>query len=474
MSALTATATTADLSLADLEAFDPQHKRRDGETDCCCPLCGPGKPVDAAHGCLSYNAQTGAWNCHRCHAKGKLREFWTETAKDARPTSRRARDRQRIRRALQLPPPVQPVDNVDSAAWKKRIGTLARLHGTPGAAYLEGRGLPADFCHAAGVRFASDFFGRPAVVFPLRGENGKLTAAQGRYVDGRNDPRLPRMRTAGARRLGVFATPGAWESAALVLVEAPIDALSLALCGVPAVALCGCEGLPDWLRMRCAFQTVIAAFDADEAGDKAARELARVLEGVGCRKKVLRLRPASAKDWNACLLQQGADTLRAWLASEMASVAATAPAEAETSEEPTEPTAGQHGQSRAVSGGIADPFAADGDDPPHVVFVRALYAEAQAGRLPVQTVTLPHGRTVADPNAAALDLARLCRLAAAVGRTEEAEGHAADLLALVDWWNEQRTVYHDPARDGLTFAEAEARFATRDKAGEKASVLDTP
>ncbi len=111
---------------------------------------------------------------------------------------------------------------------------------------------------------------------------------------------------------------------------------------------------------------------------------------------------------------------------------------------------------RAQQGGaLLDPFADDGDDPPHVVFVRALLDEAQAGRLPVQTVTLPTGRTFADPNVAALDLARLCRLAAAVGRTEEADGDAADLLALVASWNERRTVYHDPARDGLTYAQAQ-------------------
>jgi len=145
-----------------------------------------------------------------------------------------------------------------------------------------------------------------------------------------------------------------------VLIEAPIDALSLAVCGVPAVALCGCEGLPDWLRMRCAFQTVIAAFDADDPGDEATR--------------VLRLRPVGAKDWNAALLSRGADDLRTWLtqelAQELASVALTTATDTET-ENTTEALPGPYGQNWGVSGGIADPFAADGDDPPHVVFVRA-------------------------------------------------------------------------------------------------------
>jgi len=86
---------------------------------------------------------------------------------------------------------------------------------------------------------------------------------------------------------------------------------------------------------------------------------------------------------------------------------------------------------------------------------RALLAEAQAGNLPVEPVPLPDGCMLTDPNAAAQGFARLCRLAASVGRTEEAEGHARDLLALVA---RKRTVYHDPARNGLTYAEADTRL----------------
>jgi len=81
---------------------------------------------------------------------------------------------------------------------------------------------------------------------------------------------------------------------------------------------------------------------------------------------------------------------------------------------------------------------------PHVVLVRALLNEAQAGRLPIESVTLPDacacdGPTVIDTSALVLDTARLCRVADSEGRTEDAESHARDLLTLVDWWNERRT-----------------------------------
>jgi len=117
-----------------------------------------------------------------------------------------------------------------------------------------------------------------------------------------------------------------------------------------------------------------------------------------------------------------------------------------------------------------DPFADDllGDDEPkpHVVLVRALLDEAQAGRLPVERVTLSDARacdcpTVIDTNALVLDTARLCRVADSEGRTEDAESHARDLLALVDWWNKRRTAYHNPGQHGLTYAQAEAKYGAQ-------------
>ena len=128
-------------------------------------------------------------------------------------------------------------------------------------------------------------------------------AVGGRYTDGRADPKT---RTAGSKRLGLFVTPGALEADPITVTEAPVDALSVALCGVPAVALDG-TAAPAWLAAACAFRRVVMALDADDRGDAAAVEIGAELTALGAT--VERWRPAGAKDWNALLVQNGAETL---------------------------------------------------------------------------------------------------------------------------------------------------------------------
>lgn len=218
-----------------------------------------------------------------------------------------------------------------------RLGDFTPLQGTPGERYLSGRGLPAHFCQGAGVRFQPDFFGHPAVLFPLQNKAGELIAVQGRYTDGFDKPTA---RTVGPKKLGVFATPGALDPALpfLCVTEDPLDALTLALCGVPAIALGGYDGIPDWLKAHCAFQTVLVAFDADEDGDKAAGVLELVLRGVGA--DVQRLRSDYGNDWNAVLMEHGVPWLRAYLlpgvfpCPEVPAAAAMAEMEVETSASP--------------------------------------------------------------------------------------------------------------------------------------------
>src|SRR5262245_40113504 len=89
------------LSLADLEAFDRGAPDGYIERRFLCPLCGEDKTRDAGHRSLTVRLRDGVWNCHRCQAAGKLREFWEE-----RPAlSRRDRARAGLRRAFGRPSP---------------------------------------------------------------------------------------------------------------------------------------------------------------------------------------------------------------------------------------------------------------------------------------------------------------------------------------------------------------------------------
>jgi len=141
-------------------------------------------------------------------------------------------------------------------------------------------------------------------VFPVLDLAGQLTAIQGRVIASAEYG--PKVLTRGDLSAGVFQTSqDALAGSFVVIVEAPIDALSLAAAGMQAVALCGTT-LPSWLPPALAFRRIALAFDADSAGDAATAKTASELRAFGC--DVERWRP-SVKDWNEVLLTHGADTL---------------------------------------------------------------------------------------------------------------------------------------------------------------------
>ena len=302
---------SAGLTLADLERHDPGARPSGGERRFLCPLpaCADHQRPHC-HRSLSLATATGAWHCHRCGASGLLADFQTE-----RPARRPgARGRDALRRATSLPPKLHQVAAPatppgDPISARPELRGLVPLAGTPGAAYLERRGIPAEVAQAAKVRYAPAWSGRPGVVFPLRDMAGTLVAAQCRYTDGRSDPKA---KTCGTMKAGLFATPGALEAnAPLVVTEAPIDALSLAAAGLPAVAVTGTTLRP-WLVAAYAGRRVLLAFDADEAGASAYEEWRGALQAV--QADVYRMKPAAgAKDWNELLVTHGPAALRACL-----------------------------------------------------------------------------------------------------------------------------------------------------------------
>lgn len=290
------------LTLAELETFDPRAPHRGGEERrFCCPRCGTEKPRDASHRSLSLHTGTGVWSCHRCQQGGQLRDFW-KAKEPARPKSRRERARDELRQwqeereRLERPEPTPEAPS----QWREQLRGLVKLAGTAGAAYLQSRGVSIEAAAAATVRFHPAFYGRPAVVFPIRGEPGpagepgKLVAIQGRHTDGRD----PKALGAGPRSRGVFAAAGAWEGDTWAIVEGPLCALSLAAAGLSAISVLGLQ-LPEWLPKRCAWgrgRRVLIASDADEAGDRAAEEWSAALRALGARPE--RFRPEVGKDFN--------------------------------------------------------------------------------------------------------------------------------------------------------------------------------
>ncbi len=169
-------------------------------------------------------------------------------------------------------------------------------------------------CLEAKVKFTPSWLGRPAVVFPIYGAAGQLVAAQGRYIDGGTNPKA---RTLGPKKEGLFLSGNFWEQvrrgAPIVITEAPINSLSLAVCGFPSLSVCGISGWPSWLPIKCGFKEVAVAFDADEAGESGARQLQPLLESLGAKVRRLVPEGEGVKDWNEMLQEQGAKELGDWL-----------------------------------------------------------------------------------------------------------------------------------------------------------------
>jgi hypothetical protein len=326
------------LALADLESNDPHGGRSAGSNRrYLCPLCGDGKKRDAAHRSLSLAMETGLWNCHRCGASGQLTEH--QVKREGQGTKEKAKaNRARLSQLQtyqleghqsQTCEPGQGTSDETSNQWRDRLKGLQPLVGTQGEDYLRSRGISLEVAILAGLRFAPEWFGRPAVVFPIRDLSGSLVAAQGRHIAGTGKL------TCGPKSQGVFFAPtridietNDMETSekrvfrpldrdvpAVIICEAPIDALSLAMCGFPALALCGVNGAytsgPPWLHLACGLRRVVLAFDNDAAGQEAATSLVAKLSPFGARCE--RLQPEGAKDWNEALETQGREALADWL-----------------------------------------------------------------------------------------------------------------------------------------------------------------
>ncbi len=288
-------------TIGQFEDFDPQPHGNGAEKRFLCSVCGDSKPRNTAHRSMAVNTESGLYNCHRCHTKGKLQDFWQEGKSPQRSRANRA-----LKKAFELNTGQSTLSD-SQYDWREFAAGAKPLNGTPGAEYLESRGIPFEVLPhiARGCLYHPLYFfaQRPAVLFTFYDRDGVPVATSARFIDGKPKPH----QTLGPKKLGAFYTmPEVWSAPVIVLVEAPIDALTLMACGVPAVALGGCEW-PAWLPRACGLKNVVLAFDNDEAGDKAAERLAPELEALGA--KTARLKPKGAKDWNAMLQELDIDSL---------------------------------------------------------------------------------------------------------------------------------------------------------------------
>lgn len=277
----------ARCNLASLVARTARlHPAGDGRLRCCCPFHDEKTPS-------FYVYDDGRFKCFGCGKSGDVFQFvqWMENL-----SFREAKELLEGARFEPAPRGKAFKEKRAKPDWRERLREAKPLplEGTPGAAYLQGRGIPEPLALAAHVRFCGSWFNRASVLFPIIGQDGKTVAVQGRAI--RDDAKM----TLGPKTRGVFATPSALSNGILAdgvaICEAPIDALSvLLLWDIPAIATCG-SGLTKWIPSACQ-GTVWIATDADEQGDR------DYLEWAPLFSNAKRLRSTKGKDWNEELLR---------------------------------------------------------------------------------------------------------------------------------------------------------------------------
>lgn len=314
------------MTLQELNGFDSRPVKNADENRylCCLSESCRSKPRDAAHRSLCVNTSTGFYNCHRCGAKGKLKDFWDERPKFSK------RQHQHLKLTAQFSAPIRKETDAEKTSDQQSESLIEKMRvfqqnfaDSPAEDYLRKRGIMIETARRANCGFAPAWehwekregnwilIGSDRrVVFPICNQNGELAAIHGRAIDSEflNSPKI----TKGDKSLGVFAaSQNALDSRIAAICEGQIDALALSSCGVVAFAMTGTSA-PDWLLKKLAFKAVLIATDADEAGDKAALKLRYELELRGA--KTFRLRPRAAKDWAEVLENKGVEKLKNFFA----------------------------------------------------------------------------------------------------------------------------------------------------------------
>lgn len=316
---------TSYLSLNELETFDSKSRFAGRERRFLCPVCGQNKPRDAAHRSLAVNTETGIFICHRCQTKGRLKEFW-----ESRPImQKKQKTRMKLishfalRDSEFVPLEKSKMESPKSENLSEKMKSFRSefLH-SPAEIYLEGRGISVAAAINAGCGFADKWKHWEKtdekwilkgvdrrVVFPIFDETGGLAAIHGRAID--DECFASAKLTRGDKSQGLFLSDAnTLDKNIVAICEGAIDAMALAMCGIPAVAMTGTSP-PGWFYKKMAFRHILIATDADEAGDKAAYQIKAELISRGA--KTLRLRPKSAKDWGEVLEKIGLDQMQNYL-----------------------------------------------------------------------------------------------------------------------------------------------------------------
>ena len=273
------------------------YRGNDRKGRACCPIHHGDNPT-----ALAINWENGWATCWSCG------DAWSIRIGDAPPqgptltaTARPTPNPYQTRTEVPLSRPQTAPKGEGAGMLGANLATaiaaaVERLPGSPGEAYLAGRGIPLDVAQALGIGWAPTGPLAGRVIFPLRDPDGRLTSAIGRAANDHTRPKYKALPASDGYVKTLF-NGGAIAQAKrsghpVIVVEGPLDAAACVSAGLPlTVALCGKSyAHPAHFH---GLQTVILALDADEAGQAGRQALWLDLTARGIEVLVL---PAAALD----------------------------------------------------------------------------------------------------------------------------------------------------------------------------------
>jgi DNA primase catalytic core len=325
-----------------------------------CPFHDDGKPS------LHVTPGKGLWRCPACGAAGNVIQF---VAKKEGMTDREAALKllgavPGVTRASALAAPATPAASADPLAHAELFSAIVKHYhecllgrGKRGLEYLQRRGLgdvetlthfrvgyvdgglkkklsaaqikAAQACGLFNEKGNEKFYGRVVVPIFESGPDGRITerpaGLYGRAISAESD--VAHLYLAGEHRAVWNAAAAAAHPDELLVTESILDALAIFAAGRRNVIACYSAGgwTPhhDALIERADVRKLVFAFDADERGESAARELAQILDARGVRCHRIKW-PEGVKDANDYFLYHEATGFKG-TAESFATLLASAP-----------------------------------------------------------------------------------------------------------------------------------------------------
>jgi Protein of unknown function (DUF3631)/Toprim-like len=237
----------------------------------------------------SVSVETGAWMCHACGAAGgpyQAARAVGLSEQDAH--SLLAKHNLERRGGTQA----SPLGTSEQELARYREALLANGQLLARLSQLRGWSTEAIAKLGLGVEGTR-------IVFPIRDDHGLLVGVA-RYAPGPGRGDAPKMLADQGSKRELFPAPEAVSEGEgfLFLVEGEPDAVAAHSLGLAAVALPGAAGWQRKWRRRFAARKVALVFDADDAGRRAARQVAADLAPVAAEVRVLELEPSRSDGYD--------------------------------------------------------------------------------------------------------------------------------------------------------------------------------